>query len=303
MLRANVGVMSEREHYPMQLKSTNGGIQFRFGSNVPFQTAWRFEGYRPDQRTGKLYDLFERAMDATKQAEASAAYRIEQLSLRIHLVSEIVERNYIDLIDVIEEYDIDEDFSRDTTADWAVEFTRHLIAYLGSVKNREYQTQSDFLPELDRMCTERPFVSENYQKQIKHYDVDLHGSFFSSLRNMIVHDGVPETVLHHDMDSDQMLVGLNKDTLLRNDNFTAKAKGYADSYDDFINMSEAIETYHSSVDKLYTWLFTVPFRRLEDRYSESVSEFSRAEEYQQDFFDESGHEFTELRWLTSDESE
>lgn len=212
-----------------------------------------------------------------------------------------MERNYIDLIDIIEGYDIDEDFRRDTTAEWAVELTRHLIAYLGSVKNREYQTRSDFLPELDRMCTERPLVSENYQKQIKHYDVDLHGSFFSSLRNMIVYDGVPETVLHHDMDADQMLVGLNKDTLLRNDHFTAEAKGYVDAYDGFINMSETIETYHSSVDKLYTWLFTTPFRRLEDRHSESISEFSRAEEYQQDFFDESGHEFTELRWLTSDE--
>jgi len=295
--------MSESEHFPMQLKTTNGDVQFRFGTNVPFQTAWRFEGYRPDQRTGKLYNLFKRAMDATKQAEESAAYRMEQLSLRIHLVSEIVERNYINIIDTIEEYDIDEDFNRDTTADWAIEFTRHLVAYLGSVKNREYQTRSDFLPELDRMCTERPLISENYQKQIKHCNVDLHGSFFSSLRNMIVHDGVPETVLHHDMDADQMLVGLNKDTLLQNNHFTVEAKGYVDAYDDFVDMSEAIENYHNSTDKLYRWLFNAPFRRLEDRYSKSISEFSRAEEYQQDFFDESGHEFTTLRWLASDERE
>jgi hypothetical protein len=298
-------MVEEFNHYPMEMIpfSNKEPTRFRIGPVYGFKSSRRLRIYRKDAEKQNKEEYFEKAMKATLQAENSKLAQFDKLYMNLHMNCELVERNYVDLIDILKSHEGTSEMYRDTTPEWAVSFTRMLANYVSSNKNRENHTKNKALPYFDSLCENEPIVSKDYRAKVTDLGVDLVGYFFTSLRNTIVHDGIPQIVVTWENEPDAAKLGLDKQYLIQNKSMSTRAKAYIDDWDDVIDAKQIIEEYYNRVDELYRWLFSEIEDRFEDRFGESTHLFEEAKNRQVEFEEQCGISTTTLRWLTSNEVE
>lgn len=247
-------------------------------------------------------EAFETALMLTKEYENSEGYRIQRLLENLSRRNEIVERNYDRLSEIIEDIETHEDFPPfDVARDISTEFDRRLSNYVGSVKNREYQTRETICPRLDEMCRPEPMVSEVYSSKIAEFDVEGIGHFFTGLRGYIVHEAILHPIFYAD-ETGTPTFAFDKQKILESDYWSQEGKGYADTWDDVIPITKLVQEFHESLKELYDWLTKYVNDRFEDRHEVQVEKEEQAKAAQEEFFEVAGIEMMTIQWESSDET-
>lgn len=266
--------------------------------DVKPQSARIFKEYDKHICSEEDENAFQKALNLTKEYENSDGYRIQKHFQALSRSHRVVDENYDYLIRLLEEVEEGDTQlpDRETTQAKASEFLRCLSNYVGSVKNREYQTTEVILPRLDEVCDKEPSVSEKYKEHVTESGVELHGYFFSCLRNHIVHEGLPRLITYIGSEAEAPTFALDKQEILESDHWTQEAKGYADAFEESIVLTDALQDYQESLERLYQWLVEYVNERFEDRHQVQMEKGKHAKAAQDAFFDQVGLDMMVIEW-------
>lgn len=101
-------------------------------------------------------------------------------------------------------------------------------------------------------------------------------------------------VLGDDDESDSF--SIPKEIIIESDTFSTRAKGYVDSWEDTVNLEEAVKAYHEAADELYSWLFDYTESLYKDEYQVAELLDEEARLYQEIFFNRCDVSFTKIQW-------
>ncbi|WP_087715650.1 hypothetical protein [Natronolimnobius baerhuensis] len=240
-------------------------------------------------------EVFHAAMEATREWESSPGYYIGNCILTLmNAINHICHRNYTELIHLIARCETTEEIYWKQVNESSKEFMRLLSNYIGSMKNAENYTER-IVSELDEYCSSDPLISELYDVKVKKCNLDLYEPFFTSLRNYIVHHEPIDFTIHMS-EEERYSFALDKEYVLSSNEWSTRAKGYVDSWENNVIISEAIVDYDNAIDELYNWLVDhVSYRFLEEgEEMERLAE--NAEKLQTEFFDKADVEMMSFVW-------
>lgn len=265
------------------------------------QSSRAFRSHQKKISSEKERSAFRNALSLTKEYEDSDGHKIQDHFLSLSKNHSIVEGNYSELSEVIQRFSKERVVfpPRDTAQEEVQEFLRCLSNYVGSIKNRENQTRDIIIPELDEMCNSNPLISDQYKRKVSELGTDIHGYFFTGLRNHIVHEGLPQLIISMDVEESPRF-GLKKEEILTSPHWSQEGKGYADAWEEEIFLDESINDFQNSLGDLYDWFAEYVSTRFKHKYEDQVEKAKRAKEAQERFFDLTGIEMMTIEWVDSD---
>lgn len=256
------------------------------------------QSYEDEIETSEQREAFERALEATKPVLQSDGYHISQLFDHLVRSNLIVDYNYESLIDVFDRSRDLSEYSWDEVKTLDDEFLPVFVNFVVSSKSRENLTRDIVLTDLEdyHIVTS---IAERYEKKVSEFNVDLHGYFFTSLRNYLVHEGVPKSLIvlgGNDEENKTDRLTIKKDVLKESDNFTSEALGYMDAWEDTIDLEEAVRNYYNSTNQLYDWFFDYTETAYETEVREAKILDENARILQEIFFSHIDKSFTRIQW-------
>lgn len=284
----------------MQVRSIKHGNSMRF--NEPkLETAKHpreLLNYEHEIETDEQRVVFNVAMDATNQVINTDGFKIREFLSHLHRSDVIVEHNYETLTDVFDRSRDLSECSWDDIQALDLEFLAEFSNFVISSKSRENMTRDIVLPRLEQLHVVSS-ITEEYESKVKELNVDLHGYFFTSLRNYLVHEGVPETVIvlgKLEDEEEHTQLTIRKEILAGSDNFTVRARGYMDAWEEEINVEEASESYYEATNELYDWFFDYVNETYEDEFEKSQRLDEHARILQEVFFNSIDQSFMTIQW-------
>ncbi|MXV62800.1 hypothetical protein GS429_12130 [Natronorubrum sp. JWXQ-INN-674] len=255
----------------------------------------RLKIYKDRIETTEQQEAFERALNITKQVEQTAAYRIADLFSHLSRSTDIVDLNYESLIDVFDRARDLSDYTWEELGELNIEFLTTFSNYVISVKSRENHTRDIILPEIEEYHV-LSSIEEEYEKKIAELGLDIHGYFFTSLRNYFVHEGIPETMMVLGDDDEPDSFSIPKEIIIESSTFSTRAKGYVNSWEETVDLEEAVKAYHEAADELYSWFFEYTEALYKDEYRVAELLDEEARLYQEIFFNRCEVSFTKIQW-------
>jgi hypothetical protein len=264
----------------------------------------RLQSYQDDITDRESQEAYEIAIAATEDWLNSEGYRLYEHMIVVDRSAVLVHGNYQELTECLSGYrDKTPGIYWEDLQKFGDEFSRYLFNYVGSVKSMENRVDK-MLSEIDDICNRDPPVGEEYEKRVSDFDVGLHGAFFTSLRNILVHvSPIDCFTVYTDEDIDGYRYAIPTKEILNDDEWTAAAKGYADGCGNQVFMGDVIEAYNRSLEKLYNWFIEHVESRFEDRFEECDKLAERARELQDEFFDVCGIEMMKIAWKSREDNE
>lgn len=251
---------------------------------------WK-EGLCTDEKIEVCDELIEKR----RRIDEHDASIVQEMIERLDRVNYIVESNHSELISTIEEFEEDDTIMSSERNDefnrLVMEFLRTFSNFVGSAKNREYHTER-IISRLEDIEDSESTLEKEYEEKVSEFDVDLHGVFFTSLRNIFVHEQAlkPSGTEHMEttdegVEIDRTIV-IKKRYILDNSDVPTKAMGYMDILDDKINVKESIDLYYQSLKSLYEWLSDHIIDRYQHLFEDRKRLVDEAEVLYDDFLDE-----------------
>lgn len=260
----------------------------------------RLRSYQDDITDQESQEAYEAAVTATEEWMNCRGY---QLKLHLTTIShsvDLLNGNSQELIGLLDDFKQESpEIYWDEIQEFGTEFPRYLFNFVSAAKSMENHVEK-VLSDIDNMCGERPLPSKEYDKKISEFNVDVHGAFFTSLRNIQVHKNMIEYYSIH-WDEKEYRYAIPTKEILNDDEWSAAAKGYAESCGEHVFMQNVIESYDQSLENLYNWLIDY----LEDEFVnwlEKEDELAEtARKLQDEFFDVCGIELMSVKWPTTDD--
>lgn len=262
----------------------------------------RLRTYQDDITDSESQEAYETAFAATDDWMNSDGYRLSEHMTTVSRSADLVHGNYRELTKCLREFkETTPDIYWDEVQEFGKEFSRHLFNYVSSVNSMENRVDK-MLSQMDGMCERNPLVSEEYEKKVSEFDVDLHGAFFTSLRNILVHVAPIEYfTVYTDGEADEYQYAIPTEEILNDREWTASAKGYAEGCGEYIFMEDIIERYDGALEKLYNWFIEHVESRFEDRFEKRDELAERARRLQDEFFETCGIDMMKIKWKTREE--
>ncbi len=264
----------------------------------------KLRSYENEIEDEKQEKAFQWAIEATNKVVESDGAKLSESLSHLDRSDRIVEYNFETLESVFNRAEDISGYSWEEVKDLYEEFLVHFSNFVVTAKSRENITRDTVLPELEKFHI-LSSITDDYNDKVSEFSVDLHGYFFTSLRNYLVHEGVPESVLvlgrvKDEPEKDQFTI--SKKHLEESDNFSAEARGYMDTWEDTIDVVEASRDYYNLTRKLYDWLFEYTKSLYSSEFSESEFLDERARRRQEVFFNLIDQSFMKIEWKKADQS-
>ena len=260
----------------------------------------RLRSYQNDITDKESQEAYETAVEATVDWMNTRGYRLRDHLTAISHSVRLLNGNSQKLIQELSDFKQEStEIYWDEIQEFGKEFSRCLFNFVSAAKSMENHVEK-ILSDIDEMCRDPPLPSEEYDKMISKFGVDLHGAFFTSLRNIQVHKNM---IRYYELQwgEDEYRYAIPTEKILNDAEWSAAAKGYAEGCGDHVFMENVIKSYDQSLENLYNWFIDY----LEDEFVdwlEKESELAEtAKRLQDEFFETCGIELMNIKWPTTDD--
>jgi len=228
-----------------------------------------------------------RPLELLDKFEALKGTKIMNDLIHLQTSHYIVINNYRDLIKSIDSFEKDITIMfRDNYGKFILamrEITRRLHNYLASIKSLIDHT-SRFRKELDNSK-----IEEEFKKEIQRLTRNKCTAFVKLFRNYIQHYTLPIVAAHLRVEKidlvkpdfeENLTIYLDKEKLLKWDNWNQSSIEYMEKYDKEIPLREVFEEYEILNNLFYEWFYD----KVREQYKDEINEFRKVSQKLDELF-------------------